>query len=398
MYYKIIITVLTTVLVSSCTGKKSQQLNKTVSVEETTSFLAKAAEGDLFLLVGTYTSEEGSKGIYVYRFNSLSGKSDSVSMVELTNPSYLTLSPDEKFVYAVGENEKESSAVYALSFNKKHGQLSIIDTRLTLAESPCYITIHSNGKDLHTANYGGGSITSFQVDSEGLLGSATWVTQFNGNGPDSVRQQGSHVHSVRYSPDGLYLFATDLGTDKMYRFTVQNTPFDGQPVIQQSSKREFIMPPGTGPRHFDFHPNGGKYLYVLGELSGQVILFDYNGGDLKQKQVVAADTLGAQGSADIHVSPDGRFLYASNRLKGDGLAIFSIDPNDGTLTKLGYQLTVKHPRNFVITPDGNYVLVAGRDDNLIQVFALDKETGLLKDTDHSISLSKPVCLKFASME
>ena len=109
------------------------------------------------------------------------------------------------------------------------------------------------------------------------------------------------------------------------------------------------MPPG-GPRHFDFHPNGGKYLYVLGELSGQVILFDYNGGDLKQKQVVAADTLGAQGSADIHVSPDGRFLYASNRLKGDGLAIFSIDPNDGTLTKLGYQLTVKHPRNFVIHP------------------------------------------------
>ena len=118
MYYKIIITVLTTVLVSSCTGKKSQQLNKTVSVEETTSFLAKAAEGDLFLLVGTYTSEEGSKGIYVYRFNSLSGKSDSVSMVELTNPSYLTLSPDEKFVYAVGKTRR--SAFYALSFNKKH--------------------------------------------------------------------------------------------------------------------------------------------------------------------------------------------------------------------------------------------------------------------------------------
>ncbi len=399
MYHKIIMAVLSMALSLSCTGKQSRNIQETVVGDaQTPTLLEKGVTGDVFLLIGTYTSEIGSKGIYLYRFNTLTGQSDSVGMAEVANPSYLTLSPDEKFVYAVGENDKGRSAVHAFSFNKEEGVLTEVDSSPTLSEGPCYITIHSNGKDLHTANYGGGSITSFQTGPEGHLGAATSVMQFKGNGPDNKRQQGAHLHSVRYSPDGQFLFAADLGTDKLYRFTVQDTPFEGQPVIQQSSLRKFIMPPGTGPRHFDFHPEGGKYLYVLGELSGEVILFDYNAGELTQKQVVAADTLGAHGSADIHVSPDGRFLYASNRLQADGLAIFSIDPGNGTLTKVGYQLTVKHPRNFVITPDGNFLLVAGRDDDRIQVFAIDKATGLLTDTNQSIAISKPVCLKFAGRE
>lgn len=390
--------VLSIALLASCSRKQSHRSAETVAVETAGTLLEKAAVGDLFLIVGTYTSEMGSKGIYLYRFNTLSGQSDSVSMVEVENPSYLTLSPDEKFVYAVGENDGGRSAVYAFSFNKEEGVLSEIDSSSTLGEGPCYITIHRNGKDLHTANYSGGSITSFHIDIEGHLGAATGVLQFKGNGSDNERQKRPHIHSVRYSPDGQFLFATDLGTDKLYRFTVQDTPFEGQPVLQQNSLREFMLPPGTGPRHFDFHPDGGKFLYVLGELSGEVVLFEYNRGELTQKQVIAADTLGARGSGDIHISPDGRFLYSSNRLKGDGLAIFSIDPDNGILTKVGYQLTVKHPRNFVITPDGNYLLVAGRDDDQIQVFAVDKTIGLLTDTNQSISISKPVCLKFASME
>lgn len=139
-------------------------------------------------------------------------------------------------------------------------------------------------------------------------------------------------------------------------------------------------------------------MYLLGELSGEVIVFDYHRGALQQKQVIQADSIGARGSADIHVSPDGRFLYASNRLQADGIAIFAIDPDEGTLTRVGYQLTAEHPRNFVITPNGDYLLVGGRNDDKVQVFAVDKETGLLTDTGKDIRVAQPACLKFATLK
>lgn len=390
---------LTSALLLSSTGKYTRNTSETGNVPGVAS-LVKDDAGDLFLLVGTYTSEKGSKGIYLYRFNAHTGKSDSLSMAEVVNPSYLTLSPDEKIVYSVGENDDGNGAAHSFSFDKQRGTLTPINSSPTLGGSPCYITTDRKGQNVYTANYGGGSVSSFRADKKGRLSPATLVMQFKGKGPDSKRQTSPHLHSVMHSPDGQFLFASDLGSDKLYRFSVNDTSFKGQPSLERNSLKEFIMPPGTGPRHFDFHPHGGKYLYVLGELSGEVIVFDYDQelGGLTQKQVIiAADRVGARGSADIHVSPDGRFLYASNRLQADGIAIFSIDPGKGTLTKVGYQLTVKHPRNFVITPNGKFLLVAGRDDNRIQVFSVDTETGMLTDTNQSISLSKPVCLKFAGM-
>ncbi|WP_294070228.1 lactonase family protein [Proteiniphilum sp. UBA1028] len=398
MYQKIAMASLTTALLLSCpyTGKHLHGVPG-ATTDAAGVAAVKGEEGDLFLLAGTYTSEKGSKGVYVYRFNTITGKSDFVTMAEVANPSYLTLSPDEKFVYTVGENDSGNSAAHAFSFDKHHGILTSVNTSMTLGSGPCYIAMHPEGKEVHTANYGDGSITSFQVNKDGSLTPATSVIQFEGSGPDSIRQKSPHLHSVMYSPDGRFLFASDLGTDKLYRFTVCDTPFDGQPLVQKNSLREFNMPSGTGPRHFDFHPEGGRYLYVLGELSGEVIVFDYSFGELTQKQVIAADTVGARGSADIHVSPNGHFLYASNRLRADGVAIFAIDPEEGTLTRVGYQPTVKHPRNFVITPNGKFLLVAGRDDDRIQVFSVDAETGLLTDIHQPIVLSRPVCLKFARM-
>lgn len=396
MRKRIAMVTIATALVVSCTGNRAEKSDDQDASPEASQVVT-SEEDDLYLLAGTYTSGEGSKGIYLYRFNTKTGKSDSVSMAEAENPSYLTLSPDEKFVYAVGENLERSSAVYAFSFDKQAGILTLINTELTNSGGPCYITIDRRGKNVHTANYGGGSITSFQVNEDGSLTPATAVLLFKGSGPDSLRQAAPHLHSVVYAPDGRYLFASDLGTDKLYRYRINDTPFEGQPALQESSLKVFSTPAGTGPRHFDFHPDGGKYLYLLGELSGKVIVYDYQSGDPVQKQVIAADTSGARGSADIHVSPDGRFLYASNRFKADGIAIFSIDPQEGTLTKVGYQLTGRHPRNFVITPDGRFLLVASRDDNKIQVFAVDNETGLLTDTGQDIPVSKPVCLKFAGM-
>lgn len=382
------------VLLFSCNGKKNR---KETSDKDQQVAIQIPQTGEMYLLVGTYTSDEGSKGIYVYRFNTETGESEEVSVTEVANPSYLTLSPNEKFVYSVGENDEGDGAAYAFSFDKKTGRLVPINSQSTQSAGPCYITIDKKGKNVHTANYGGGSISSFQVKSDGGLSELVSLIRFKGSGPDTVRQKSPHVHCVRYSPDGKYLFATDLGTDKIYRMEAMDAVFEGQPAISESTLIAFVTPPGTGPRHFDFHP-GEEYVYLLGELSGEVIVYDYNDGYLKIKQTIASDTVGARGSADIHVSPDGRFLYTSNRLKADGIAIFSINPDDGKLKKVGYQLTARHPRNFAITPNGKFLLVASRDDNKIQVFAINSETGLLTDTSQDILLNKPVCLKFASME
>ncbi len=352
--------------------------------------------GEMYMLVGTYTSNEGSKGIYVYKFDTETGESDSISMVEVANPSYLVISPNEKFIYSVGENMGDDGFAHSFSFDKQTGDLELLNSQNTQGSSPAYIALDSKGNNVITANYGGGSISQFNVNADGTLSPLTNLFTFKGKGPDPARQEQPHLHSVRYSPDGLFLFAADLGTDNIYRYKSIHSVFEGQPALLETDTAIFKTPAGTGPRHFDFHPNG-LYFYVIGELSGEVIVYDYNMGDLQQKQIILADKVGARGSADIHVSPNGRFLYASNRLKNDGIAIFAIDAQDGTLTKVGYQETARHPRNFVITPNGKFLLVAGRDDNVIQVYSVDKETGLLNNTHQDIGIDKPVCIKFTRL-
>lgn len=375
----------------SCTMKKTEESDNDTADD------SMAENGEMYMFVGTYTSQEGSKGIYVYKFDTDTGRSDSVSMVEVANPSYLTISNDEKFVYSVGENGKNDSFAHSFSFDKESGRLTLLNSQYTQGSSPAYITLDVNGNNALTANYGGGSISQFNINSDGTLSALSNLFQFEGKGTDSTRQQKPHLHSVRYSPDGSYMFAADLGTDRIYRYKSINSVFEGQPALLKSDTAIITTPAGTGPRHFDFHPSG-LYFYLLGELSGEVIVYDYNMGDLKQKQTILADTVGARASADIHVSPNGKFLYASNRLEADGIAIFKIDSQDGTLTKVGYQLTAKHPRNFAITPNGKFLLVAGRDDNVIEVYSIDKETGLLTNTNQDIAIDMPVCIKFTRLK
>ncbi|NLA62341.1 MAG: lactonase family protein [Bacteroidales bacterium] len=390
MKRKLLYLLLIALVAVSCTTKKANE------ADNDTANVSIAAMGQMYMLLGTYTSDEGSRGIYVYKFDTDTGESEWVSMVEVANPSYLTLSPNEQFVYSVGENGDDDSYAHAFSFDKESGQLKLIDSQLTYGSSPAYITVDAQGYNLITANYGGGSISQFNIISDGTLSPLSNLYEFEGKGEDPTRQQQPHLHSVRYSPDGKYLFATDLGTDKIYRYKTITSVFEGQPALLKNDSVVFATPAGTGPRHFDFHPNG-LYFYLLGELSGEVIVYDYNDGDLEQKQTILADTKGAQGSADIHVLPNGKFLYASNRLQEDGIAIFSIDKEDGSLTKVGYQLTAKHPRNFAITPNGKFLLVAGRDDNKVEVYRIDNKTGLLTNTNQDIAIDKPVCIKFAAM-
>ena len=344
----------------------------------------------LYLLVGTYCQQE-DPGIFVYDFNTETGKVEYVSSVSgISNPSYLALSTDEAFVYTVGENGSENSSALALNFDKESGMLTILNSENTKGGSPCYISVDSGNNFVVTANYVGGNISVFPIREDGRLSPVSQIINYVPNK--------SHLHTVRFSPDEKYLFATDLGTDKIYRFKVKADANDGQ-YLEQEGDHAAELDKGSGPRHLTFHPNG-KYLYCINELMGHITAFAYDDGKLTRFQQIMSDIsegVGRKGSADIHVSPDGRFLYASNRLRQDGIAIYSINQENGELTSVGYQLTGVHPRNFILTPNGRYLLVANRDTNNIQIFSRNEETGLLVLTDNEIMLSAPVCLKFASV-
>lgn len=208
MLNKVLVMVLSVFLLISCNENKSGDSYEKKVVEDSFSSL-QTTNGDLFLLIGTYTSDKESKGIYVYKFNSETGVSDSISMAVIDNPSYLTLSPDCNFVYAVSESGKDKSAVHSFSFDRKNGVLTPVNSQPTLSQGPCYITIDNKGRNLHTANYNGGSISSFHTNGEGNIATANSVLFFTGSGPDSIRQERSHLHSIMYSPDGRFIFASD---------------------------------------------------------------------------------------------------------------------------------------------------------------------------------------------
>lgn len=366
---------------TSCSPKRATQTTRN-----------RKSESELSLLVGTYTAGN-SKGIYTFLFDEETGNSVARSEAEVENPSYLVPSADGKFVYAVSEFNDGRAAVNAFAFDKEEDTLRFLNSQKTQGEDPCYLL--TNGKNVVTANYSGGSISVFPIGKKGELLPASSVISFEGSGPDSVRQSKPHLHCVRITPDGKYLFADDLGTDRIHKFVVNpNANVDnGEHFLQKGTPAAFQVKPGSGPRHLTFSPNG-RYAYLINELSGAIHAFQYADGELNEIQMILADTVGAQGSADIHISPDGKFLYASNRLKADGIAIFSIEGESGKLTKAGYQLTGIHPRNFIITPNGKYLLVACRDSHLIQVYERDATTGLLTDIHKDIKVDSPVCLKF----
>lgn len=346
---------------------------------------------DHYLLVGTYTAQE-SKGIHVYKFNSQTGNAEFVDEFAIDNPSYLALSENGKWVYSVSESGSESK-VTAFTFDKTSGKLTQLNAQVTDAD-PCHIAIDKTNRLVTVANYSGGSVSLFSVSEEGRLNPAD-IRRFEGHGVDSIRQEKPHLHYTIFSPDQRFVLANDLGTDNIYRFEVQETA-EGRLTLSKAVSHS--LPPGTGPRHSVFHPKG-QFLYLLSELSGELFVFAYEkeSGALTPIQTLLADSLQAGGSADIHITPDGNYLYASNRLKGDGLAIFSVDTETGLLSRIGYQPTGNHPRNFVITTDGKFLLVANRDSHSIQLFRIESN-GLLTNMHKDIQLSMPVCLKLISID
>ena len=347
----------------------------------------------LFLLVGSYASLS-EEGIKLFTFNTKTGKESYVSGLSgINNPSYLIPSSDGTRVYAVGENSISNSTANSISLDLKKGKLTLLNTCSTQGAAPCYIAMSPEEDFVLTANYNGGNISIFKRDKQGMLMEPR-VIGFTGSGVDKERQDKPYLHCIGFTPDGKYLVAVDLGVDCLHVFPVNSQNRDiSAPFLDEDKPYDFMLPPGCGPRHLCFSPSK-RFCYLMTELSGEVIVLEYLDQQGKIVQVIKADTLDAGGGADIHISPDGKYLYASTRLKGDGIAIFKVNEVDGTLVKVGYQLTGIHPRNFVISPDGDYLLVACRDTNEIQIFNRDQLTGKLTNTGRTIKVSKPTCLKF----
>ncbi|MBO7480314.1 MAG: beta-propeller fold lactonase family protein, partial [Bacteroidales bacterium] len=199
--------------------------------------------------------------------------------------------------------------------------------------------------------------------------------------PDMSRQESPHVHCVVFSPDGKHLFFSEFSADEIGRLDVYAGGV-------RNYCRAATLHSDYGPRHLLFDASG-EHLYVIGELSGDITVFDYAAGSLTEKQVIKADRMDARGAADIHLSPDGKFLYASLRLRGDGIVVFEVGPG-GVLAYVGYQQTGPHPRNFNITPNGRFVLVACRDNDSIEIYERDRSTGMLSDTGRRITQTRPV--------
>ncbi len=355
-----------------------------------------AGAQEYYFALGTYDSPK-SEGIYVYRFNSGDGTARLTGQVKTANPSFVTFSPDRRFLFAVEETaspDGRGGAVSAFAFNKDDGTLRLISRQRSGGDHPCHVETDKTGRWLFVSNYSGGSLAVLPVMKDGSLGTAA-LYRMEGSGKNPVRQKGPHVHGAFIAPGNKQLFVTDLGTDKLmiYSFDDQNGKLiPGNPAFITSV-------PGSGPRSLAFHPSA-RFTYLLEELSGTVTAFRYRKGKLMRRQRIrtqaTGDTLFA-GSAAIQVSPDGKFLYASNRGEVNTIAVFRIKNATGRLRPLAY-LPVKGrtPRHFSIDPTGQYLLSENQNSDEIVIFRRDKKTGLLTETGNRIPAGRPVCIRWAA--
>ena len=351
------------------------------------------------VFVGSYNDDKNKEGIYVYELDTRTGVLNKLSSVRnILNPSYLALSPNGKYLYACSETQTpDAGSISGFSFDMKSKSLSFINTQKSGGDNPAYVSLHKNGKWIVNANYSGGSVAVHSLAEDGSIKEDVQVIKYSDSSIIKERQDQSHIHSTVFSPDFRYLFLPDLGADKIriYNFNeLQNKPLQAAQVMFVKTVA------GSGPRHFTFHPNG-KFAYCIEELSGTIEVFQYANGKLDKIQRIATHTDQFKdnfGSADIHISPDGKFLYASNRGVENNIAIFSIK-NDGKLMNVGYQSTLgNHPRNFSLDPSGKFLLVANMKSGDIVVFKRNSKTGLLTKVGTEIKVENPSCIVIRKYE
>ena len=384
---------------------------------------AQAQSGDYFLYVGTYTGfkyvhhsrtygvgESHSQGIYVSRFHAATGElSEPELAAEIINPSFLTISPNHKFLYAISEDPyslgpplDHSSYVSAFVIDPATGHLRLLNTVPTSGTSTCFISMDKTGRYVLMSNFGSGSTSVVRIRDDGSLGELTSFMQDVGSSVDPSIQTEPHTHSVVVSPDNRYAIVSDLGMDKVLIFRFDAATGELSPAVAP-----FVsVYPGAGPRHFTFDPSG-RFGYQLTEMGGMVDVFswDPSRGKLTPVQrlhTVPHDFFGGNHSAEIEVHPSGKFLYESNRrtqsetVRGpDTIGVYSIDPKNGTLAPVEQVLSGgTMPRNFDIDPTGNFLLAANQLTDNIVVFRIDNNTGRLVPTGKEIKVDTPVCLKF----
>lgn len=353
--------------------------------------LAQGQNQKLPLLIGTYTNSCDSKGIYVYDFDTNTGVFVFKNATEkVINPSYLALSKDQKIVYSVNENGNEST-VSSFQFESSSGKLTDLNQQKAQGADPCYVI--NDDKNVIVANYSGGNIAVFGKNTNGSLTEAKQILQHKGKGIHP-RQGSAHVHMVYFSPDKKYVLSNDLGTDAVAIYEYH--PNAGTEVLKLKST--VAVPSGSGPRHLTFSKDG-KFVYLLQELNGALSVFNFANGQLHKIQettILAKDFKGNFTGADIHISPDGKFLYASNRGEANTISIFNILKNGQLQPQSVVSSLGKGPRNFAIDPTGKFLLVAHQYSNDVVVFKRDTVSGAITDSGKRLELCSPVCLIFGN--
>lgn len=360
------------------------------------------------LLVGSYTQGQ-SQGIYRLQFDSRSGQLDTtpLQVFKSANPSWLTLSGDQRQLFVVNENGPGQADVVgrvsSVAIDPKTRQLSLINQVQSLGNEPTHSSLSVDGQYLFVSNYSvvadpGGSLAVLPVSREGRLSPPVQLSSHPASRVNPERQQSAHVHSTVSSPDGRFVFANDLGADQVfvYRYDPKANP---EHPLTAATPASVQLPPGSGPRHLLFAADG-KHAYLSMEMSAQVAVFDYQDGTLTQRQRVdlaAGQPAAKKAAAALHASADGKFLYVSNRGTANELLVFAIDPNTGELKELQRRsVEGDHPREFSLDPSGRFVLVANQKSNQIVVIERDAQSGLLGKTVQKLALDAPSDLKFLS--
>lgn len=345
------------------------------------------------LYVGTFTSE-GAEGIYLCKFEENTGKITIQNVFKgIDNPSFLQISPDRDFLYAVTRpsSEVEQSGGYIQAYKiGPDGKLIFMNKQVSNGNDPCHVDVSADGKFAAVATYGGGSVSLYEINRDGSLKAASSIIKNEGSGPNKARQKAPHAHSVLFTQESNQLFSADLGTDRINIYNLKEDKLipARQPFVK--------VAPGAGPRHIRFHPDKNT-LYVINELNSTITVFNMTGKKWKDVQSVSTlpeDYEGTNYCADIHISADGRYLYGSNR-GHNSIVIFKINNKSKQLNRV---TTVSAqgdwPRNFTLSPDGRYLLAASQHSGNISVFKVNSETGIPEFTGNSLRIPAPVCLVF----
>ncbi|MGA2329542.1 MAG: lactonase family protein [Bryobacteraceae bacterium] len=361
--------------------------------------LGRSAEKGRFLVyVGTYTGAQ-SKGIYAWRFDAGSGAATPLGLAaEAANPAFLAVDPTNRYLYAASEiatyGGKREGAVSAFAIDAASGKLTLLNQVSSRGAGPAFVTVDRTGTNVLVANYTGGSVAVCPIHSDGRLGEATAFVQHTGSSINPQRQREPHAHSVNVSPDNRFAIVADAGLDKLMVYRLDAA----KGALAPNDPPFAAVKPGSGPRHFTFHPSG-KFAYVINELASTVTVFSYDAarGALSELQTVSTLPQGFTGSsttAEVQVDAAGKFLYGSNR-GHDSIAVFAIDPAKGTLTPVEYVPTQgKTPRNFRIDPTGSYLFAANRSSGSVVIFRRDAKTGRLTPTGKVLEVASPACVKF----